>query len=91
MNESHDYIPLGNKILKDLGFEVMLGYRIKLTPDDNGTLLVTCPALPEVTTFGENREDAMRHAVDAIEEALAARIARGAEVPPPANSARNTY
>jgi antitoxin HicB len=67
----------------------MLGYRIKLAPDDNGTLLVTCPALPEVTTFGEDREDAMRHAVDAIEEALAARIARGAEVPPPANVSRN--
>ena len=68
----------------------MLGYRIKLTPDDNGTLLVTCPALPEVTTFGEDREDAMRHAVDAIEEALAARIARGADIPLPANSGRNS-
>jgi antitoxin HicB len=68
---------------------MMLGYRIKLAPDDNGTLLVTCPALPEVTTFGENREDAIRHAVDAIEEALAARIARGAEVPPPGNVSRN--
>jgi antitoxin HicB len=59
-------------------------YAIKLEPDDNGTLLVTCPALPEVTTFGENRADAMAHAVDAIEEALAARIANGGEVPLPA-------
>ena len=31
-----------------------LTYPIKLEPDDNGTLLVTCPALPEVTTFGKN-------------------------------------
>ena len=30
-----------------------LAYDIKLEPDDNGTFLVTCPALPEVTTFGE--------------------------------------
>lgn len=59
----------------------MLAYRIKLTPDDNGTLLVTCPALPEVTTFGEDRASAMRHAVDAIEEALAARIALGDAIP----------
>ena len=59
-------------------------YAIKLEPDDNGTLLVTCPALPEVTTFGEDRADAIVHAVDAIEEALAARIANGAEVPLPA-------
>lgn len=61
----------------------MLGYRIKLMPDDNGTLLVTCPALPEVTTFGENAEEATRHAVDAIEEALAARIADGRSIPAP--------
>jgi antitoxin HicB len=60
---------------------MMLGYRIKLEPDDNGTLLVTCPLLPEVTTFGENEGDATRHAVGAIEEAIAARIADGADVP----------
>jgi antitoxin HicB len=34
-----------------------------------------------VTTFGDDRDDALRHAVDAIEEALAARIARGEDVP----------
>ena len=59
----------------------MLGYRIKLEPDDNGTLLVTCPALPEVTTFGENEADAIHHAVGAIEEAIAARMADGEDVP----------
>ena len=37
-------------------------YLIKLEPDDNDTLLVTCPALPEVTTFGEDEADALRHA-----------------------------
>jgi antitoxin HicB len=59
----------------------MLGYRIKLEPDDNGTLLVTCPALPEVTTFGDDEADAMRRAVGAIEEAIAARMADGQDVP----------
>ena len=59
----------------------MLGYRIKLESDDNGTFLVTCPSLPEVTTFGENESDAMQHAVGAIEEAIAARMADGQAVP----------
>jgi antitoxin HicB len=58
-------------------------YTIVLTPDDNGTLLVTCPDLPEVATFGEDAEDAMHRGADAIEEALAARISRREEVPMP--------
>ena len=71
---------------------MMLRYPIKLEPDDNGTLLVTCPALPEVTTFGEDEEDAKRRAADAIEEALAARIADGTEIPqPPARPAKHRY
>lgn len=37
----------------------MLSYRIQVEPDDNGTLLVTSPDLPEVTTFGLD-EDAAR-------------------------------
>ncbi len=60
---------------------MMLGYRIKIEPDDNGTLLVTCPALPEMTTFGDDEADAMRRAVGAIEEAIAARMADGEDVP----------
>jgi antitoxin HicB len=60
---------------------MMLGYRIKIEPDDNGTRLVTCPALPEVTTFGDDEADAMRRAVGAIEEAIAARMADGEDVP----------
>ena len=60
---------------------MMLGYRIKIEPDDNGTLLVTCPVLPEVTTFGDDEADAMRRAVGAIEEAIAARMTDGEDVP----------
>ena len=52
-------------------------------PDDNGTWLLTVPALPEVTTFTEDMADAPRHLRDAIEEALAARIASGVELPQP--------
>jgi antitoxin HicB len=58
-----------------------IAYRVTLEPDDNGTLLVTCRSLPEVTTFGDSEADALRHARAAIEEALAARIADGEEIP----------
>jgi len=56
---------------------MMLGYPIKLTRDDNETFLVTCPALPEVTTFAETEDEAQDHALRAIEEAIAARISHG--------------
>jgi antitoxin HicB len=65
-----------------------LRYPIKLDPEDNDTLLVTCPALPEVATFGEGEADAMRRARDAIEEALAARIADGMNIPRPVSRPR---
>jgi antitoxin HicB len=58
-----------------------LAYRVKLQEDDNGTLLVTCRALPEVTTFGDDEAEAMARARDAIEEALAARIGDGQDIP----------
>lgn len=58
-------------------------YRIRFEPDDNGTLLVTCDAFPEVTTFGEDEARGARNALGAIEEAIAARIADGREVPSP--------
>ncbi len=61
----------------------MLGYRIELTPDDNETFLVTCPQLPIVASFGETREDARHHAVDAIETALGSMIGDGEDIPVP--------
>ena len=63
-------------------------YLIKLEPDDNDTLLVTCPALPEVATFGEDEADAVRRARDAIEEALSTRIGDGMDIPAPASRSR---
>ena len=66
-----------------------VSYLIKLEPDDNGTLLVTCPELPEVTTFGEDQEDAVARAREAIEEAIAARIADGRDIPKPSAVGRH--
>jgi antitoxin HicB len=72
-----------NKILRPGIKGMIVSYLVELTPDDNGTLLVTCPVLPEVTTFGENEDEAIAHAREAIEEALAARIADGRDLPMP--------
>lgn len=58
-------------------------YPITLAPDDNDTLLVTSPAFPELVTFGESEADARAHAVGAILEAIAARMANGDDVPAP--------
>jgi antitoxin HicB len=63
----------------------MLNYHVLLTPDDNDTVLVTCPDLPEVATFGEDAQDALGYAVAAIEEALAARMAQKKDIPLPAS------
>jgi antitoxin HicB len=60
-----------------------LEYNLLLQRDDNGTLLVTCPQLPIVATFGENEADALRHGLDAVETALASMIDDGEDVPRP--------
>ena len=48
-------------------------YTVHLAPDNKGTFLVTCRELPEVTTFGEDEEEALSMAEEAIREALEAR------------------
>lgn len=47
----------------------MFDYPVILTPDD-GTVLVTFPDVPEAITFGANEEEALSHAVDALETSL---------------------
>jgi len=66
----------------------MVKYPIKLRKDSNGTLLATAPDFPEVTTFGEDRDDALSHALDAVEEAIAARIALREDIPVPGKVVR---
>ena len=62
----------------------MLAYPIVLE-DDEGTLLATSLDFPELTTFGTDMEDALARAVDALEEAIAARIHAGRDIPPPSS------
>ena len=60
----------------------MLAYPIILE-DDDGTVLATSPDFPELTTFGDDREEAVARAVHALEEAIAARIHDRRDIPLP--------
>ena len=66
----------------------MLAFAIELTPDDNGTLLITCPDLPEVTSFAADAAEAEMRARDAIETVLQARIDDGEAIPTPSPGGR---
>jgi antitoxin HicB len=61
----------------------VIKYRVKLSPDDNGTVLVTAPDFPQVITFGNTRESALVHAVGAFREAIAAKIHNREPIPAP--------
>ena len=60
----------------------MLSYPIDLQ-GDSGTVLASSPDFPELTTFGEDNDEALARAVSAIEEAIAARMEAGQDIPQP--------
>ena len=60
----------------------MIAYPI-LLEDYDGMVLVTSPDFPELTTFGDDPEEAVARAVDALEEAIAARIHDRRDIPAP--------
>ena len=66
---------------------MMLAYPIHLEPDDNDTLMVTSPDFPELTTFGDDKDEAIARAVDALEEAIAARMYDREDIPTPSQGA----
>ena len=61
----------------------MLQYPVVLESDDNDTVLVSFPDVPEAHTFGEDEADALTHAVDALLTAFGARIADREDIPHP--------
>jgi antitoxin HicB len=58
-------------------------YPVRMLPDDNGTILVTFPDVPEAITFGENEQDALTRAAEALEAALSIYIDKNADIPRP--------
>ena len=58
----------------------MLSYPIALE-DDDASVMATCPDFPELTTFGDDRREALARSVSALEEAIAARMHGNQDVP----------
>ena len=65
-----------------VGIEIMLAYPVILE-EDAEYILATSPDFPELTTFGDDRDEALMRAVDAFEEAIAARIHDWRDIPKP--------
>jgi antitoxin HicB len=62
---------------------MMLIYPVELTPDDNDTLLVTFPDVPEAVTFGEDEAEALLMAEDALLVMLSAYMDDRQPIPEP--------
>lgn len=56
-------------------------YPVILTPDDNDTIMVTLVDVPEAVTFGADENEALCHATDALETALAGYIVDRRDIP----------
>ena len=56
-------------------------YSIVLRPEPEGGFTVRVPALPEIVTHGENEQEALTNAREAIELSLEHRLAEGDELP----------
>lgn len=67
------------------------GYPVRLKPDEEGRLVVHFPDLPEALTDGATLTEALAEAVDCLSEALAGRINRGEDIPPPSRLRRGQY
>ena len=69
----------------------MLRYPVRLSKDTNDTILVDVPDIPEAHTFGEDREEALLRAPDAIESALMCYIDLRREIPAPRATSKGRF
>jgi len=63
-----------------------INYRILLTKEPEGGYTVNVPALPGCITYGENMEDAVAMARDAISLYLESLVAHGEPIPTEENT-----
>ncbi|MGA9625969.1 MAG: type II toxin-antitoxin system HicB family antitoxin [Bryobacteraceae bacterium] len=61
----------------------MLRYPVTLERDTNGTMRVEFPDVPEANTFGEDADEALMQAVDALESALSMYVEDRRDIPKP--------
>jgi predicted RNase H-like HicB family nuclease len=64
---------------------------VRLEPAKEGGYVVTCRDLPEVVTQGDDFEEALAQASDALDEAFAARIDDGEDFPEPSPPRKGEY
>ena len=62
---------------------MVLIYPAELVPDDNGTIRVEFPDVPEANSFGDTEDEALAQARDALETALELYVERDEDVPKP--------
>ena len=58
-------------------------YAVSLAPAEEGGFVVTCRDLPQLVTQGEDLENALAEAADAMDEVLAAYMHGGLTLPAP--------
>lgn len=66
----------------------MYAYPVKIKPDDNGTLLVTFPDIPEAITVAETPEEVESVALEALESAFDIYFDQRREIPAPSEPKR---
>lgn len=64
----------------------MVSYPVDLLSERDGTFRVLAPHFPEFETFGETADDALMHALFALEQVISERMAKQQVVPIPLKS-----
>ena len=68
---------------------MIYAYPCELATDDDGTLVVTFPDVPEAITGGQDRTEAIRLAADALAVALAGYVHDQRDIPEPSSAAED--
>jgi len=63
-------------------------YPVLFTPAEEGGYVVTCRNLPQLVTQGEDEQDALAQAIDAMDEVFAAYMINGLDFPEPGKKKR---
>jgi len=66
-------------------------YPVSLTPAEEGGFIVTCRDLPQLVTQGEDEQDALAQASDAMDEVFAAYMIEGVDFPKSGKARRSEY
>ncbi|MEK6662313.1 MAG: type II toxin-antitoxin system HicB family antitoxin [Pseudomonadota bacterium] len=66
-------------------------YPVMLTASDEGGYVVTCRDLPQLITQGEDKQDALDQASDAMDEVFATYMIEGIDFPEPSKTKRREH